>query len=76
MKLKLKGYNENMTKEVNYHELSQELDTILAQLQSDDVQVDEALKLYERGVAVTKQLETYLKTAENKVAKIKASLDK
>jgi exodeoxyribonuclease VII small subunit len=65
-----------MTKEINYQELSQELDTILAQLQSDDFDIDEALKLYERGIEITKQLESYLKTAENKVSKLKVSFDK
>jgi exodeoxyribonuclease VII small subunit len=64
-----------MTKEINYVELSQELDTILAQLQADDFDVDEAIKLYERGIEISKQLETYLKTAQNKVTKLKASFD-
>lgn len=59
-----------MSEQINYQELSQELDTILAQLQSDDFDIDEALKLYERGIAITKQLESYLKTAENKVTKL------
>jgi exodeoxyribonuclease VII small subunit len=61
---------------INYQELSTELDTILAQLQTDDFDIDEALKLYERGIAITKQLESYLKNAENTVTKLKASFDK
>jgi exodeoxyribonuclease VII small subunit len=65
-----------MTKEVNYQELSAELDTILAQLQNDDFDIDEAIKLYERGIEISKQLESYLKTAQNKVTKLKASFDK
>lgn len=65
-----------MSEQINYQKLSQELDTILSQLQSDDFDIDEALKLYERGTAITKQLESYLKTAENKVTKLKASFDK
>lgn len=64
-----------MTKEINYKELSAELDTILAQLQTDDFDIDEALKLYERGIVISKQLETYLKKAENTVTKLKANLD-
>lgn len=64
-----------MTKEltINYQELSAELDEVVAKLQSEDIDVDAALTLYERGLAITKQLETYLKTAENKVVKIKAT---
>lgn len=64
-----------MTKEINYQELSKELDTILAQLQTDDFDIDEALKLYERGISISKQLESYLKEAENTVTKLKASFD-
>lgn len=65
-----------MTKPVDYTKLSQELDELLATLQSDDLQVDQALKLYERGMQITKELETYLTSAENEVSKIKADLDK
>lgn len=65
-----------MTKEVNYQELSAELDTILAQLQTDDFDIDEAITLYERGIKISKELESYLKTAQNKVTKLKASFDK
>jgi exodeoxyribonuclease VII small subunit len=65
-----------MTKEINYQELSAELDTILSQLQADDFDIDEAIKLYERGIEISKQLEAYLKTAQNKVTKLKASFDK
>ena len=65
-----------MAKEKTYQELKAELDTILAQLQTDDFDIDEALKLYERGIEITKQLETQLKAAENKIAKVKASFDK
>lgn len=65
-----------MTKEINYQELSAELDTILSQLQADDFDIDEAIKLYERGIEISKQLESYLKTAQNKVTKLKATFDK
>ncbi len=64
-----------MTKEIDAAALSQELDEILAKLQSDDINVDEALNLYKRGVTVTEQLETYLKTAENKITKLKINLE-
>lgn len=60
-------------KQINYKALSAELDDVLSRLQSDELDVDKAVKLYERGMAITKELETYLKTAENKVQKIKAT---
>lgn len=59
-------------KHTDYKALNTELEEILAQLQAIDTDVDEAVKLYERGMAITKELETYLKTAENKVHKVKA----
>lgn len=64
-----------MTKsqKTDYKKLSAELDEILAKLQSPDLDVDEALKAYERGVAITKELETYLKEAENKIQKIQGT---
>lgn len=62
-------------KEIDYQALNTELSEILARLQSDDLSVDEALKAYERGIAITKELEKYLKTAENKVAKVRSALD-
>ena len=59
-------------KDIDYRKLSDELDTILEQIQSADLDIDEAVKHYERGLAIVKQLETYLKTAENRVTKVQA----
>lgn len=59
-------------KKTDYKSLSTELDDILARLQSAELNVDEAVDLYERGMKIAKELETYLKEAENKVTKIKA----
>ncbi len=61
---------------IDYKTLSTELDTIMDKLQSSDVDIDDAVRLYERGMTIVKQLETYLKTAENKVTKLKASFEK
>jgi exodeoxyribonuclease VII small subunit len=61
--------------EINYRELSSELDTIVAQLEDSDIDVDEALKRYERGMEIVDKLEAYLKTAQNEVKKIKARFD-
>lgn len=59
-------------KNSDYKELNAELDNILASLQSDELDVDEAVALYEKGMNIIADLETHLKEAENKVAKIKA----
>ncbi|MBI3338274.1 exodeoxyribonuclease VII small subunit [Candidatus Saccharibacteria bacterium] len=58
-----------------YQELNSELEDILVKLQSDSLDIDEAVKLHERGTIIVKELEAYLKNAENKVAKIKASFE-
>ncbi len=59
-------------KKINYQVLSAELDQLMTELQRDDLDVDEALKHYERGLVIVEQLETYLKTAENTVTKLKS----
>ncbi len=55
----------------SYQELSAELDQLLAALQNPDVPIDEAVKLYERGLQLVQQLEAHIKTAENKISKQK-----
>ena len=60
-------------KKIDYQALHAELDDIVAALQRDDSDVDMALKQYARGLEIIKQLEGYLKTAENTVQELKAS---
>ena len=60
-------------KKLSYQKLSTELDTILGELQGGELDIDEAVKKYERGMAIVKELQTYLKTAENTVKKVKAN---
>ncbi len=61
-----------MAKAKSYDELKSELDAIMLELQGDGVGVDQALKSYQRGLELVKELEAYLKTAENKVRELKA----
>lgn len=56
----------------DYQTLRAELDEVMAKLQADNLDVDEAIKLYERGLTLVKDLENYLKTAENTVQKLKS----
>ncbi len=63
-----------MTK-INYKQLNKELDEILAKLRSPDLDVDDAVLLYQRGMQITKELELYIKNATNKVSKIKAKFE-
>ena len=59
----------------DYATLKSELDTVLAELQRDDLDVDKALDHYRRGLELVQQLEAYLKTAENKVTELKTKFD-
>lgn len=58
----------------SYRELQAELDDIMLKLQDGELDVDQAVKLYEQGLAVVKQLEAMLAAAESKVAKLKTSV--
>lgn len=52
-----------------------ELEQIAQYLESSQVNLDEAMKKYERGVQIAKDLKIYLKTAENRVQTLKQSFD-
>jgi exodeoxyribonuclease VII small subunit len=58
-------------KKTDYRTLSEELETLLARLHGSDIQVDEAMKLYEQGVILIKQLEEHLERAENELVTLK-----
>jgi exodeoxyribonuclease VII small subunit len=53
----------------DYAEKSGELEAILQRLQSSDIQLTEATKLYEQGTKLVDDIEAYLKKAENTVRK-------
>lgn len=55
----------------DYQTLNQRLEEVLAKLQAPDVQVDEAVQLYEEGLALVGKLEKHLEQAENKIEKLK-----
>lgn len=58
-------------KKANYQTLKTELDSVMSALQNQDLDVDAAIKYYERGLDLVVRLEAYLKTAENRVKKLK-----
>jgi len=59
------------SKKVTYTELSSRLDEIIAALESPTVSIEDAMKLYEEGAKLVAELEDYLKTAENRIIKLK-----
>ncbi len=57
--------------QTTYKELQAELDRVLADLQSADLDIDKALNLHKQGQKLVVELEKYLKTAENQVKELK-----
>jgi exodeoxyribonuclease VII small subunit len=55
----------------DYQTLSDELDQVLAGLQTPGVHVDEAVKLYEQGLKLVEELEKHLGRAEIKIEQLK-----
>lgn len=63
-------------KAVHYQELQTQLDDVLARLQAPDVQVEEAVALYERGLRLADALEVHLRQAENRITELKLQAGK
>lgn len=59
-----------MTK-TSFRKLQTEIDEVLVQLQSAELDIDKALDLYKKGQRLIKQMEDYLKTAKNEVTRLK-----
>lgn len=57
-----------------YESMYLELDEIIQSLQSGELDLDEAVKKYERSRELIKDLEKHLETVQNKITKIKANL--
>jgi exodeoxyribonuclease VII small subunit len=56
-----------------YEQMSSELAELMAWFESESVDLDQALAKYEQSMKLLAEMETYLKTAKNKVNKIRAS---
>jgi exodeoxyribonuclease VII small subunit len=59
----------------SYAQLSEELSELIAWFESDQVDLDAAIAKYDEAITLITEMETYLKTAENKIKKITADLD-
>ena len=66
--------NTALKKASSYKQLSEELSSVMAELEQGDLDIDQAVSRYERGLAIVQALELHLKEAENKVAVLKASV--
>lgn len=59
-----------MTKKT-YKDLQTDLDDVLGELQSAELDIDKALDLYKKGQKLIEQLEDYLKNAKNDIEHLK-----
>jgi exodeoxyribonuclease VII small subunit len=60
-----------MATKKSYRELQAELDKVLDEMQSSELDIDKALELYKAGQKVIKDLEAYLQTAKNEIEQLK-----
>lgn len=54
-----------------YRKLREELDAILSQLQSGELDIEEATVKYGRATKIVKDLEEYIAKAENKLKQVR-----
>jgi len=54
-----------------YRQLQDELDQVLDQLQSAELDIDRALELHKKGQKLLTELEAYLKNAKNEIEQLK-----
>lgn len=59
-----------MAEKKSYKELQTELDEVLGELQSAELDIDKALELYKRGQKLIGQLEDYLQNAKNEIEQL------
>lgn len=64
-----------MPKKSGYTDLKAELDSLMLEMQREDLSVDEAVQHYKRGLELLTQLEKHLMTTKNQIIELKASFD-
>lgn len=63
-----------MAKAKSYKGLSDELSEVMDSLEGGELDIDQAVECYERGLAIVRELEEHLRQAENKVTKLRNNL--
>lgn len=59
-----------MVNKKSYKELQEELNTIISELQSEEIDIDEAVIKFEQATKIIKQIKQYLDTAENTLKRV------
>lgn len=58
-----------------YAALNAKLEAVMAELQREDLDIDEALQQYQRGLELVQQLEAYLDGAEHRLQELKVAFN-
>lgn len=58
-----------------YKVMAAELDELLQELQSDGLDIDEAVKVYEKATKLIGKMEAHLDSSEIRITKLKANID-
>lgn len=56
----------------SYAQLNKELDLVLNKFESEDLDIDSAIELYEQANKLIQQMQIHLDKAKNKINKLKA----
>ena len=56
-----------MSKPFNFESAIKDLETLVAKMEDDSLSLEESLKCFEQGVSLTKQCQSALKAAEQKI---------
>lgn len=64
--------DKNLTQEVQFESALAELETLVAQMESGNLSLDESLQAFERGIALTRHCANALAQAELKVQALTA----
>ena len=67
--------NEKNVEELSYREASTELEHIIRSLESGDMELEDSLRSYTRGVELLRSLRERLSAAEQKVSVLMADID-
>lgn len=64
-----------MTDKQSTGALQTELDGVMRELESDELDIDQAAELYERGLKLLAELKARLEKTENKITKLNETFD-
>ncbi|SPJ23241.1 exodeoxyribonuclease VII small subunit [Palleronia abyssalis] len=67
--------SEKPIEEMSFEEAMRELEQVVGHLEKGDVELEESIRLYERGAQLKERCAATLKAAEEKVAKITTGAD-